>query len=70
MLAFISHLSGGESEGTGVFPTGMETVIGNFWPRPHAPGIQVFPFGTAGTFSLIQVQADSALAGELYSADI
>lgn len=37
---------------------------------PHAPQIQVFVFGVAGTFFLIQIQADSALAGELYSADI
>lgn len=60
----------GESEGTGVFLRDMETFRGDFWPRPRAPGIQVFPFGTAGTCSLIQVEADSALAGELCSADI
>lgn len=54
----------------GVFPLDVETFIGNLWPCPRAPRIKVFPLGTSGTFSLIQIQADSALAGELYSADI
>ena len=48
----------------------VATFVDNLAPAPHAPWIQVFPFGTAGTFSLIQIQPDSALAGELYSADI
>lgn len=39
-------------------------------PSPIAPSVQVFPFMIAGALSLIQVQADPALAGELYSADI
>lgn len=64
----ISHW--GEAEGTGVFPMDVETSIDNLWPCPLALWIQGLLFGTAGTFSLIQIQADSALAEELYSADI
>lgn len=49
---------------TGVDPSALSL------PLPRHPFRPSFPFVIAGAVSLIQVQADPALAGELYSADI